>query len=106
MSSTKVFQFVGSFMVNKPNDLRPAEGQGLIPTKIIQANPQGNILGNLTTTALEGGFGGTDTSHRSMIYLSPSMTFLNSSRLCELPSAWVTTTAKSPCSLPAGHYSA
>lgn len=75
VSSTKVFQFVGSFMVNKPNDLRPAEGQGLIPTKIIQANPQGNILGSLTTTALEGGFGGTDTSHRSMIYLSPSMTF-------------------------------
>jgi len=75
VSSTKMVQFVGSFMVNKPNDLQPADGQGLIPTKIIQTNPQGNILGSLTTTAMEGGFGGTDTSHRSMIYLSPSMTF-------------------------------
>src|SRR5207248_1074222 len=63
---TKLFQFVGSFMINKPNDLQPLEGQGLIPTKVIQTNAQGNILGNLTTTALEGGFGGTDTSHRSM----------------------------------------
>src|SRR5438874_7696445 len=70
VSSTKMFQIVGSFMVNKPNDLQPAGGQGLIPTKIIQTNPQGNILGSLTTTAPEGGFGGTDTSHRSMIYVS------------------------------------
>lgn len=75
LSSSRLLQFVGSFMINKPNDLQPNEGQGVIPTRIIQTNPQGNILGNLTTTAIEGGFGGTDTSHRSMIYLSPSMTF-------------------------------
>ena len=31
MSSTKVFQFVGSFMVNKPNDLQPNDGQGADP---------------------------------------------------------------------------
>jgi hypothetical protein len=82
VSSTKVFQFVGSFMVNKPNDLQPSDGQGLIPTKVIQSNnPSGNILGNLTTTALEGGFGAIDTSHRSMIYLSPSMTFFVKNKL-------------------------
>jgi carboxypeptidase family protein len=81
VSSTKVFQVVGSFMVNKPNDLLPADGQGLIPTRIIQTNPQGNILGSLTTTAIEGGFGGADTSHRSMIYVSPSMTFFVSNKL-------------------------
>ncbi len=75
MSSTKLFQFVGSFMINKPNDLQPLDGQGLIPTKIIQTNPAGDILGSLTTSAMEGGFGAIDTSHRSMIYLSPSMTF-------------------------------
>src|SRR5207247_10718950 len=56
VSSTKVFQFVGSFMVNKPNDLQPNDGQGLIPTKVIQSNPSGNILGSLTTIAQEGGF--------------------------------------------------
>ena len=81
VSSTKVFQFVGSFMVNKPNDLQPLDGQGLIPTKVIQSNPGGNILGSLTTTALEGGFGAIDTSHRSMIYLSPSMTFFVKDKL-------------------------
>ena len=81
VSSTKVFQVVGSFMINKPNDLQPLDGQGLIPTKVIQSNAQGNILGSLTTTALEGGFGGTDTSHRSMIYVSPSMTFFVNNKL-------------------------
>ena len=81
VSSTRVFQFVGSFMINKPNDLQPNDGQGIIPTKIIQTNPAGNILGSLTTIAMEGGFGGTDTSHRSMIYLSPSMTFFVNDKL-------------------------
>jgi hypothetical protein len=81
VNSSKVFQFVGSFMINKPNDLQPLDGQGLIPTKVIQSNPQGNILGSLTTTAVEGGFGGTDTSHRSMIYLSPSMTFFVNNKI-------------------------
>jgi hypothetical protein len=81
VSSTKVFQFVGSFMINKPNDLQPGDGQGLIPTKVIQSNPSGNILGSLTTTALEGGFGAIDTSHRSMIYVSPSMTFFVKDKL-------------------------
>src|SRR5206468_2940771 len=73
MSSNRLFQFVGSFMVNKPNDVEPAGG-ALLPTKIIQSNPAGNILGSLTTTAVEGGFGAVDTSHRSMTYLSPSIT--------------------------------
>ena len=74
MSSNRVFQFVGSFMFNKPNDYLPNGSTGLIPTKVIQSNPTGNILGSLTTIAQEGGFGAIDTSHRSMIYLSPSMT--------------------------------
>ena len=68
-------------MINEPNDLQPNDGQALSVTKIIQTNPQGNILGNLTTTAIEGGFGGVDTSHRSMIYLSPSMTFFVGDKL-------------------------
>jgi hypothetical protein len=76
MSSNRVFQFVGSFMFNKPNDYLPNGSQGLVPTKIIQSNPTGNILGSLTTIAQEGGFGATDTSHRSMMYLSPSMTIV------------------------------
>jgi len=80
-SSTRVFQFVGSFMINKPNDLQPLDGQGLIPTKIISTNPQGNINGGLTQIAMEGGFGAIDTSHRSMIYLSPSMTFFVNDKL-------------------------
>jgi hypothetical protein len=75
VSSNTVFQFVGSFMFNKPNDYIPNEGQALQPTKVIQSNPSGNILGSLTTIAQEGGFGGIDTSHRSMTYLSPSLTF-------------------------------
>jgi len=81
VSSTKVFQFVGSLMVNKPNDLQPNDGQATLPTKVIQTNPAGDILGSLTTTAIEGGFGGVDTSHRSMIYLSPSMTFFVNDKL-------------------------
>jgi hypothetical protein len=76
MSSNKVFQFVGSFMFNKPNDYQPNGSTGLIPTKVIQSNPTGNILGSLTTIAQEGGFGAIDTSHRSMTYLSPSMTLV------------------------------
>src|SRR5207237_20048 len=81
MSSTKIFQLVGSFMVNKPNDLQPLDGQGLIPTKVIQTNAQGNILGSLTLLGQEGGFGAIDTSHRSMIYLSPSTTFFVADKL-------------------------
>jgi Carboxypeptidase regulatory-like domain/TonB dependent receptor len=76
MSSNRVFQFVGSIMFNKPNDYVPNGSTGLLPTKIIQSNPTGNILGSLTTIAQEGGFGATDTSHRSMTYLSPSMTIV------------------------------
>jgi hypothetical protein len=81
VSSSKVLQFVGSFMINKPNDLQPNQGQSLAATKIIQSNPTGNILGSLTTVALEGGFGAVDTSHRSMTYLSPSMTFFVNDKL-------------------------
>src|SRR5580765_7086216 len=74
MGSNRVFQFVGSVMFNKPNDYLPNGNTGLIPTRVIQSNPTGNILGSLTTIAQEGGFGAIDTSHRSMTYLSPSMT--------------------------------
>jgi len=75
MTSTRLFQLVGSFMLNKPNDYEPSAG-GLTPTKVIQSNPIGNILGSLTTTAVEGSFGAVDTSHRSMTYLSPSITLM------------------------------
>jgi hypothetical protein len=77
MSSSRVFQFVGSMMFNKPNDYLPNGNQGLIPTKVIQSNPTNNILGSLTTIAQEGGFGAIDTSHRSMMYFSPSMTIVS-----------------------------
>jgi hypothetical protein len=76
MSSTRLFQFVGSVMFNKPNDNIPNDGQGMLPTKVIQSNPTGNILASLTTIAQEGGFGAIDTSHRSMTYLSPSITLM------------------------------
>jgi hypothetical protein len=77
MSSTRLFQFVGAFMFNKPNDTLPSGD--LIPTKIVQSNPAGNILGSLTTIAMEGGFGAAETSHRSMTYLSPSITLMANS---------------------------
>src|SRR5262245_16101179 len=76
MNSTRLFQFVGSVMFNKPNDYVPNDGLGPLLTKVIQSNPSGNILGSLTTIAQEGGFGSIDTSHRSMTYLSPSMTLM------------------------------
>ena len=67
-------------MVNKPKDYEPNDGAALIPTKVIQTKPTGNIPGSLTTIAQEGGFGAIDTSNRSMLYLYPSMTF-SSNRL-------------------------
>jgi hypothetical protein len=75
MTSTRLFQLVGSIMINKPNDYQPADG-ALSATRIIQSNSSGNILGGLTTTTVEGGFGAIDTSHRSMTYLSPSITLM------------------------------
>ncbi|HXI29029.1 MAG TPA: hypothetical protein VNG89_11410, partial [Vicinamibacterales bacterium] len=62
-------------------DYLPNGNTGIVPTKVIQSNPTGNILGSLTTIAQEGGFGAIDTSHRSMIYLSPSMTFFVNDKL-------------------------
>ena len=77
VSSNKVFQFVGSFMFNKPNDYVPNGSAGADPDQGHSEQPDGNILGSLTTIAQEGGFGAIDTSHRSMIYLSPSMTVVS-----------------------------
>jgi hypothetical protein len=71
--SNLLFQFIGSDMVNKPQNSEP---QGAIaPSKVIQTNAAGNITGSLTTIAQEGNFGTTDISNRSMLYLYPSISF-------------------------------
>ena len=45
MSQSRVFQFVGSFMFNKPNDYLPNGDQALLPTKVIQSNPAATSSG-------------------------------------------------------------
>ena len=75
MSSTRFFQFVGSWM-SKVANLQPNDGDTAAPTKVIQTNAAGNIAGNLTTISETGSFGGASLSTRTMIYLSPSVTFL------------------------------
>lgn len=78
MKPTVLFQFVGSYMINKPQNAEPQSALG--PTRIIQSNivnslPTNNIGGSLTTVAQEGNFGVVDTSDRSMLYLYPSLSF-------------------------------
>jgi len=75
MSSSRLFQFVSAWMINKPNNYQPNDGAPLDVTKVIQSNASGNIGSGLTTVAQEGSFGATDTSKRSMVYLAPSITF-------------------------------
>lgn len=75
MSSTRFFQVVGSWM-QKVGNAQPNDGDPLGVTQVIQTNPEGNIAGSLTTISQRGSFGGVNTSVRSMIYLTPSMTFL------------------------------
>ena len=75
MSNTKLFQFVTSWMISKPSNAEPIAGTPMGPTKIIQTNVDGNILGSLTTIAQEGSFGAIDKADRSMLYMAPSMTF-------------------------------
>ena len=61
--------------VQQAERLRAERQHGTRPRRrSFRAIPTGNILGSLTTIAQEGGFGAIDTSHRSMTYLSPSMT--------------------------------
>jgi hypothetical protein len=73
MRSNLLFQFIGSDMINKPQNSEP---QGAIATShVIQTNAAGNIAGSLTTVAQEGNFGETDISNRSMLYLYPSISF-------------------------------
>ena len=71
--STQLFQFVGSWMVNKPQNAESSDG--IAVTKVIQSNAAGDIAGSLTTVAQEGDFGVTDRSDRSMLYLYPSYSF-------------------------------
>lgn len=73
VNSTSLFQFIGSWMINKPQDAEPSGDFGV--TRVIQTNPAGDILGSLSTVAQEGSFGVTDSSDRSMIYIYPSYTF-------------------------------
>ena len=75
ISSSRLFQFVSSWMINKPNNNVPNDGASLGVTRVIQSNAAGNIGGSLTTIAQEGSFGAIDTSKRSMVYIAPSMTF-------------------------------
>jgi hypothetical protein len=78
ISNTKLFQFVTSWMISKPSNAEPNAGLAIGPTKIIQTNADGNILGSLTTIAQEGSFGAIDKADRSMLYMAPSMTlFVN-----------------------------
>lgn len=75
VSPRVLFQFVGNY-IQKVNDSQPNDGVPLGPTKVIQTNTAGNIAGSLTTIAQEGSFGGTSTNRRTMLYLTPSVTFL------------------------------
>ena len=71
--SSQLFQFIGSWMVNKPQNAEPSSSLGV--TKVIQTNAADNIAGSLTTIAQEGSLGVIDTSDRSMLYLYPSYSF-------------------------------
>ncbi|MEO5894332.1 MAG: TonB-dependent receptor [Vicinamibacterales bacterium] len=71
--SNQVFQFIGSWMVNKPQNAEPSGDFGV--TRVIQTNSANNIAGSLTTIAQEGSLGVVDRSDRSMLYLYPSYSF-------------------------------
>ena len=73
MRSNLLFQFIGSWMINKPQNAEPIGTLDL--TKVIQTNAAGNIAGSLTTIANEGSFGEIEVSNRSMLYLYPSFSF-------------------------------
>jgi hypothetical protein len=73
VNSTSLFQFIGSWMINKPQDAEPSGDFGA--TRVIQTNAAGDITGSLTTIAQEGSFGVNDSSDRSMLYLYPSYSF-------------------------------
>jgi hypothetical protein len=66
----QLFQFVGSWMVNKPQNAEPSGSFGA--TRVIQTNADNNIAGSLTTISQDGSLGVVDTSDRSMLYLYPS----------------------------------
>ena len=69
----QLFQFIGSWMVNKPQNAEPSGDFSV--TRLIQTNTANDINGSLTTIAQEGSFGVVDTSDRSMLYLYPSYSF-------------------------------
>ena len=71
--SNQLFQFIGSWMVNKPQNSEPSTD--FAATRVIQTNAANNIAGSLTTIAQEGSFGVVDSSKRSMLYLYPSYGF-------------------------------
>ena len=73
MAPTRLFQFIGSWMVNKPQNSEPSGG--FDASKVIQTNAANNIAGSLTTISQEGSFGVVDNSDRSMLYLYPSFSF-------------------------------
>ena len=73
LKSNQLFQFIGSWMVNKPQNSEPSGDFGV--TRVIQTNAANNIAGSLTTIAQEGSFGVVDTSDRSMLYLYPFDSF-------------------------------
>lgn len=75
VSSRVLFQMVGNYF-RKANDSQPNDGAALAVTKVIQTNAAGNIAGSLTTVGQEGNFGGVYENRRSMLYLSPSATYV------------------------------
>ena len=72
VSQTKLFQLVANYS-QKKSDTEPMGDFGT--TRIIQNNPNDNIMGSLTTTSQAGSYGIEATSHRQMLYLYPSLSF-------------------------------
>jgi hypothetical protein len=64
MRSNLLFQFITSWMINKPQNAEPIGGLDM--TKVIQTNAAGNIAGSLTTIANEGSFGEVEVSNRCL----------------------------------------
>lgn len=73
LRSNVLFQFIASYMINKPQNVEPRGDFGV--TRVIQTNPTGNIAASLTTIAQEGSLGVRTTDNRSMLYLYPSVSF-------------------------------
>jgi hypothetical protein len=73
INSNTLFQLVANYMINKPQNTDPSGDFGV--TRIIQSNPTNNILGSLTTIAMEGSLGVVDRADRSLLFIAPSLSY-------------------------------